>query len=398
MTVDETKAQTDQFPTEAESRPRGLSLKASIPLLLLAGLVGIVVYRGIVSRAKAEKALQGETRQLSIPTLFVVHPSKGPAADEIVLPGNTQAFTDAPIYARTNGYLKRWYFDIGSRVKAGQLLAEIETPEVDQQLQQARAGLATAQANFELAKSTAARWQFLLKTDSVSKQETDEKLGALSANQALTDSAASNVRRLEELKGFQRIYAPFNGVVTARNVDVGALIDAGAGGQGRELFHLSSISRLRVFVNVPEVDLRAATPGATAMLTLDEYPGRQFHGKIVRNSNAIDRAAHTLLVEVDVDNPKGELLPGAYASVHLKLPSQIQRLAIPSNGLLFREEGLRVAVVRDGRTQLIPVTIGRDFGKSLEVVSGLMPDDVVVVNPPDSLISGTPVHTKVQAE
>jgi RND family efflux transporter MFP subunit len=398
MTVDETKLQIDQFPAQGESRPRGLSPKAAIPVLLLAALVGIAIYRGIISRTNAEKALQGETRQLAIPTLIVVHPTTGPVADEIVLPGNTQAFTEAPIYARTNGYLKRWYFDIGARVKAGQLLAEIETPEVDQQLQQAKAGLATSQANLELAKSTAARWQFLLKTDSVSKQETDEKLGALSANQALTDAAASNVRRLEELKGFQRIYAPFDGVVTARNVDVGALIDAGAGGQSRELFHLASINRLRVYVNVPEVDLRAATPGATAMLTLDEYPGRQFHGKIVRNSNAIDRAAHTLLVEVDVDNPKGELLPGAYASVHLKLPSQVQRLTIPSNAVLFREEGLRAADVRNGRTQLVPITIGRDFGKTLEVASGLKPDDLVVINPPDSLISGTPVHTKAQTE
>jgi RND family efflux transporter MFP subunit len=261
---------------------------------------------------------------------------------------------------------------------------------------QARAQMATAQATYSLAQSTASRWQFLLKSDSVSKQETDEKLGDLNAKKAIVDSAASNVRRLEELQGFQRIYAPFSGVITARNVDTGALIEAGSSGTGRELFHLTAINTLRVYVNVPQVYSRAARPGAGATLTLDEYPGRVFHGKLVRNANAIDPASHTLLVEVDVDNPTGELLPGAYVSVHLKLPSQVRSVTIPSNALLFRQEGLRTAIVRNGRTQLVPITIGRDFGHAVEVVSGLQANEPVILNPADSIISGTPVHIRQQ--
>jgi RND family efflux transporter MFP subunit len=314
--------------------------------------------------------------------------------DEIVLPGNTQAYTDTPIYARTSGYLKRWYFDIGAHVKAGQSLADIETPEVDQQLAQAKAQLATAQANFELAKSTAARWQDLLKSDSVSKQETDEKLGDLNAKKATVDSADSNVRRLQEMLGFQKIYAPFSGVITARNVDTGSLIDAGANSPGRELFHLAAINVLRVYVSVPEAYSRAARTGATAVLTLDEFPGRVFHGKLVRNANSIDMNARTLLVEVDVANPTGELLPGSYVQVHLKLPSAVRSVTIPSNALLFRQEGTRVAVVREGRAQLVPIQIGRDYGNTVEVVSGLKANEPVILNPADSILSGTPVHVR----
>jgi RND family efflux transporter MFP subunit len=363
---------------------------------MLALVIGLVVFRGITARAKATTDLGRDTQQNAIATVMVTYPEAGAPHQEIVLPGNTQAFTDTPIYARTNGYLRRWYFDIGARVKAGQLLADIETPEVDQQLRQAQAELATAQANYTLAQSTAERWQFLMKSDSVSKQETDEKLGDLNAKKAIVDSAESNVRRLEETQRFQKIYAPFSGVITARNVDIGALIDAGSNTPGRELFHLASINTLRVYVNVPEVYSRAAVPGATAELTLDEYPGRVFHGKLVRNANAIDSATHTLLVEVDVSNPKGELLPGSYVSVHLKLPSQVESVTIPSNALLFRQEGLRAAIVRDGKTQLIPIKIGRDFGHSVEVVSGLAAKDPVILNPPDSIISGTPVNMKQQ--
>jgi RND family efflux transporter MFP subunit len=379
-----------------ETETRGTGPFVWIALALLALVIGIVVFRGITARAKATTELQRDTRQNAVATVMVTYPEAGAPHQEIVLPGNTQAFTDTPIYARTNGYLRRWYFDIGARVKAGQLLAEIETPEVDQQLRQAQAQLATAQANYSLAQSTAARWQFLMKSDSVSKQETDEKLGDLNAKKAIVDSAQSNVRRLEETQRFQKIYAPFSGVITARNIDIGALIDAGSNAPGRELFHLASINTLRVYVNVPEVYSRAAVPGGTAELTLDEYPGRVFHGKLVRNANAIDSATHTLLVEVDVDNPKGELLPGAYVSVHLKLPSQVQSVTIPSNALLFRQEGLRAAIVRDGKTQLVPIRIGRDFGHSVEVVSGLSAKDPVILNPPDSIISGTPVNTKKQ--
>jgi RND family efflux transporter MFP subunit len=394
MIVDESKSTAVTNPPSTENNPDGggLGPLAWIILLVIAVALGVVVYMGISSRAQADKTLKQQTGEDAVGTVSVTYPKLDSPLDEIVLPGNTQAFTDTPIYARTSGYLRHWYFDIGAHVKAGQLLADIETPEVDQQLAQAKAELATAQANYDLAQSTAARWQDLLKTDSVSKQETDQKLGDLNAQKATVDSAASNVRRLREMLGFQKIYAPFSGVITARNIDIGSLIDAGANSPGHELFHLAAINILRVYVSVPEVYSRAARPGATATLTLDEFPGRVFHGKLVRNANSIDMTARTLLVEVDVDNPTGELLPGAYVSVHLKLPSQVRSVTIPSNTLLFREEGMRVAIVRNGRTELTPITIGRDYGKSVEVVSGLNASDPVILNPTDSTISGTPVH------
>lgn len=397
MTVDETKSidvMGSNVPAASAPESRGLGPVAIIILCLLLLGLGIVVYRGIVSRASASTELQGLTKESSVPTVVVAFPEANAPLDEVVLPGNTQAFTDTPIYARTSGYIKKWYFDIGARVKAGQLLADIETPEVDQQLQQVKADLATANANLGLAQSTAARWQDLLKSDSVSKQETDEKVGDLNAKNAIVDSMQSNVRRLQETQGFQKIYAPFSGVITARNVDIGSLIDAGANTPARELFHLASINTLRVYVSVPEVYSRAAMPGADATLTLDEFPGRVFHGKLVRNANSIDTASHTLLLEVDVNNPTGQLLPGSYVSVHLKMPSQIKAVTVPSNALLFREEGLRVAVVRNGHAELVPITIGRDFGKAVEVVSGLRPGEPVILNPPDSLISGSAVNVK----
>jgi RND family efflux transporter MFP subunit len=398
MLVDQPKSMDVSTPAAppGNTESRGVGPFVWIGLAVLAVILGFAVYRGITARATANTALRQDTRHNAVATVVVTYPEAGAPLQEIVLPGNTQAFTDTPIYARTNGYLRRWYFDIGAHVKAGQLLAEIETPEVDQQLQQSQADLATAQANYSLAQSTASRWQFLMKSDSVSKQETDEKLGDLNAKKAIVDSATSHVRRLQETQGFQKVYAPFSGVITARNVDTGALISAGASTPARELFHLSSINTLRVYVNVPEVYSRAAVPGSLATLTLDEYPDRVFHGKLVRNANAIDSATHTLLVEVDVDNQKGELLPGAYVAVHMKLPGQVRAVTIPSNALMFREEGLRAAIVRDGKTELVPIKIGRDFGHSVEVVSGLSGKDPVILNPQDSLISGTPVTIKQQ--
>jgi RND family efflux transporter MFP subunit len=396
MIVDEPKLATLAMPpgSNDDQTPKRLGPFVWILLLLFAVALGVVIYLGITSRAKADTALRRDTGKTAISTVSVIHPEVDSPLDEIVLPGNTQAYTDTPIYARTSGYLKRWYFDIGAHVKAGQLLADIETPEVDQQLAQAKAQLATSQANFELAKSTAARWQDLLKSDSVSKQETDEKLGDLNAKKATVDSADSNVRRLQEILGFQKIYAPFSGVITARNVDTGSLIDAGANSPGRELFHLAAINVLRVYVSVPEAYSRAARTGATAALTLDEFPGRVFHGKLVRNANSIDMNARTLLVEVDVANPTGELLPGSYVQVHLKLPSAVRSVTIPSNALLFRQEGTRVAVVREGRAQLVPIQIGRDYGNTVEVVSGLKANEPVILNPADSILSGTPVHVR----
>lgn len=399
MTTNETKEtvepeshQTAVPPAQVPDRVATFGWKTWVFLLIIAGVGGMFIHSGIAARVSAETALETETQESSIPTVSVVQPSRGAASEEIVLPGNTQAFTDTPIYARTNGYLRKWYVDIGAKVKTGDLLAEIETPEIDHQLQQARADLATAMANLHLAESTAERYQVLLRKESVSKQETDEKVGDLNAKKAIVDSAQSNVHRLQDLQSYQRIYAPFDGIITARNIDVGALVDAGAGTPGKELFHLAATNRLRVYVSVPEVNAAASRPGAEARLTLDEFPGRVFTGTIARNSNAIDSASHTLLTEVDVANPTGELLPGAYVKVHLHLaPATSNALTVPVNTLLFRSEGLRIAVVRDGKADLLPVKLGRDYGNEVEVIAGLRPGASVILNPSDSLVSGTPV-------
>jgi RND family efflux transporter MFP subunit len=397
VTSGEAEPGADACPqTRRRTRRRSaLSLAVVVGLALLLG--GGIAW-GIRARLRADAALKQTTERNGVPIVKVVYPKRTVSTEEIVLPGNTQAFTDTPIYARTSGYLKRWYFDIGSRVKQGQLLAEIDTPEVDEQLRQARADLLTAQANLDIAEVTAARWQRLLTTNSVSKQETDQFVANAKAMKSTVESNGANVRRLEQLQSFEKVYAPFDGIVTARSIDVGALIDAGANPQSRELFHMAAISTLRVFVAVPEVSARAGQPGARASLVLDEFPGRTFEGRVVRTSNAIDPAARTLLVEVDVDNPKGELLPGAYVRVHLPMPGSRQAVTIPANTLLFRAEGLRVGVVRAGRAELVPLKIGRDYGATVEVVSGLGPEDAVITDPSDSLTGGTPVRVQTAAE
>jgi RND family efflux transporter MFP subunit len=378
----------DGSQSRSAARRRTAILVAAAALTVLA----LVIYSGIHSRAVAESRLTQRTQEGAVPTVAVVFPREGAPTQEIVLPGNTQAFSDAPIYARTNGYLKHWYFDIGAHVQKGQLLAEIETPEVDQQLLQARAELDTAQANLKIAKITATRWQDLVSNGSVSQQETDQAVSNLSAVKAAAESSAANVRRLEQLQSFEKIYAPFNGIITARNTDIGALIDAGATTQPRELFHIAAIGTLRLYVSVPEVYSRAARSGAPATLTLDEFPEQTFHGTLVRNANAIDIASRTLLVEVDVDNPTGQLLPGAYVFVHLKLPDQTRSVTIPSNTLIFRKEGLQVGLVSNGKAELVPVKISRDYGNSVEILSGLKPTDAVIVDPSDSLVAGMPVR------
>jgi RND family efflux transporter MFP subunit len=376
-------------PVERQPRPgRGIVLL----VLIAVAATGWFIYKGISARVAAEDTLERQSKEDALLTVSVTRPKVTTESQSLTLPGNTQAFKEAPIYARTSGYLKRWYADIGTRVHSGELLAEIETPEVDQQLQQARADLQTAQANLALSKTTAARWQDMLKTNSVSQQETDEKVGDLAAKKAIADSAAANVRRLENLQSYEKIYAPFDGVVTARNTDVGALIGADAN-TGRELFHVAAIDRLRVYVSVPEEYERAAKSGAKAVLTLNEFPGRNFLGTVVRNANAIDPTSRTLLVEIDVNNPSGELLPGAYTMVHLEAGGHASRaLMIPANTLLFRSEGLRVAVVRDGKAVLTPIQVGRDFGEKLEITAGLKPDDELIVNPPDSIVTGAPLR------
>jgi RND family efflux transporter MFP subunit len=356
-------------------------------------IVAAVVISGIVPRVRARATLRNETNQLAVPSVVVAQPKKAAPGQEVILPANVQAFKDAPIYARTNGYLKRWYVDIGARVKTGQLLAEIDTPEVDQQLRQARADLSTAEANMHLSEITSTRYQGLLKTDSVSQQEADNADGDFAAKKAIVQSSQANLRRLEELTSFQKIYAPFDGVITARNTDIGQLIDSGSsGGPKSEMFHMAQPGKLRVYVNVPEVYSQLAKPGLKADLTLAEFPGRRFEGTLIRTADAIDFATRTLLVEIEVNNPTGELLSGAYAEVHLKLPGNIATFTIPVNTLLFRAEGLRVAVVKDGKANLVPVTLGHDFGSEVEVLTGLNGDENLIVNPPDSIVSGQPVR------
>jgi RND family efflux transporter MFP subunit len=366
---------------------KGPVIGASVMLLLAVG----IAFWGIAGRARDLVAVTRETRERAVPAVAVIAPERGVPQEEVTLPGTMQAYSDAPIYARTNGYLKRWFANIGAHVHAGQLLAEIDTPEIDQQLQQARADETTAEANAHLASTTADRYRDLIRTDSVSRQDLDVANGTLEARQAAVQSAHANVMRLEQLHAFTRIEAPFAGVITARNIDVGALIDSGSG--ARELFHIADTARLRVFVNVPQVYSRAAQTGLSAELTLKEFPGRRFTGLLARTSRAIDVASRTLLTEIDVDNAKGELLPGSYCEVHLKLPGPTTTLKLPVNAVIFSTDGLKVAVIEHGnRVALKTVALGRDFGNTVEVVSGLEPNDEVVVNPPDSIAEGQTVR------
>jgi RND family efflux transporter MFP subunit len=376
-----------------EDRGQTGSLRALIALLAAAGIaLGFFIYSGIRSRLQAASILQRTTEEAAISDVVVVYPKQNPPTEEIVLPGGTQPYISSPIYARTNGYLVNWFFDIGARVKKGDLLAVIDTPELDKQLQQAKADLETSKANLALAKITADRWQGLIKTRSVSQQSTDQAVENLGAMEATVESYAANVRRLEDLVSFERVYAPFDGIITVRNTDIGWLIDAGANPASSLLFQLAEISTLRIFVAVPQVYSRAAGIGATAAITSDEFPNQTFRGKINRTSTSIDLASRTLNTEVDVDNSMGQLLPGAYLQVHLQLGGKSHAVTIPSNTLLFRSEGLRVGVVRGDRVELAPITIGRDYGATVEVVFGLTPSDAVIINPSDSLISGQAVR------
>src|SRR5437660_2795031 len=364
---------------------------AALALALLA--VVALLISGIWSRVRARSTLNAETAQTALPPVSIVSPKQTAPAEEIILPGNVQPFISSPIYARTNGYLRKWYFDIGVHVKKGQLLAVIETPEVDQQLQQARSNLLTAQANLDLAAITKTRYQGLLKSNAVSQQDVDNAVGTYNANKAIVQADQAAVDQYPALVSFEQIYAPFDGIVTARNTDIGDLISSGsAGGVKTDLFHIAQPGKLRVYVNVPEEYSQGVKAGMTADLRLAEFPGRTFRGTLVRTAEAITVTTRTLLVEIDVDNPTGTLLTGSYAEVHLAVPAQSSTLLLPVNTLLFRSEGLRVGVVKDGKVALVAVTPGHDFGNQIEIVSGLKPDDQVVVNPPDSLITGQQVQ------
>jgi len=401
--IDEGRDANELQRLPPELRRTGVAMRVVRRLLLVVftlAIVAAVVISGILPRVKAKKQLEAETKELATRVVNVTRPKRATPAQEVILPASIQAYTEAPIYARTNGYLKRWTADIGARVKTGQLLAEIDTPEIDQQLRQARADLATAEANFKLAEITAKRYEELLKTNSVAQQDADNAAGNFDAKRAAVESARASVSRLEELESFSKIYAPFDGVITARNTDVGALIDSGSGGgPQRELFHIAMTKKLRVYVNIPQAYSQASKPGLRASITLADFPGRSFSGLLVRTSNAIDPSSRTLLSEIDLDNPGDTILPGAYGEVHLKLPSVTPTYLLPVNTLLFRSEGLRIATVQYGkRIVLLPITLGRDFGTEVEVVSGLTGEEAVVLNPPDSLANGETVQVSRSAE
>jgi RND family efflux transporter MFP subunit len=364
--------------------------------LALAGaviLVAALLMSGIWSRVRARAALDTETTQAALTAVSVVSPKQTTPAEEIILPGNVQPYISSPIYARTNGYLKKWYFDIGAHVKQGELLALIETPEVDQQLEQARSNLLTAQANLELAAITKTRYQGLLKSNAVAQQDVDNAVGTYNANNAIVEADKAAVQQYSALVSFEKVYAPFDGVITARNTDIGDLINSGSSSVAKtDLFHIAQPGRLRVYVNVPEEYSRGIKVGMTADLSLAEFPDRKFQGQLVRTANDINLATRTLLVEIDVNNPTGTLLTGSYAEVHLAVPTQASTFLIPVNTLLFRTEGLRVGIVKDGKVVLTAVTPGHDFGNQMEIVSGLKSDDHVIINPPDSIVSGQEVQ------
>ena len=348
---------------------------------------------GISSRIGAGKALRTETSQVAITAVSVISPKQTVPAQEIILPGNVEPFINSPIYSRTNGYLKTWSSDIGAHVKKGQLLAVIETPEVDQQLEQSLSNLNTAKANLALSEITKNRYEGLLKTNAVSQQDVDNAVGSYNANKAIVEASQANVKQLQALQSFENIYAPFDGVITARNTDIGDLINSGSSsGVKTDLFHIAQPGTLRVYVNVPEEYSQGVKVGMTADLSLAEFAGRQFQGKLVRTAEAINVTTRTLLIEIDVDNPSGTLFTGSYAEVHLKVPTQASTYLLPVNTLLFRSEGLQVGIVKDGKVALSAVTPGHDFGSEIEIVAGLKASDQVIVNPPDSIISGQQVQ------
>jgi RND family efflux transporter MFP subunit len=369
---------------------RGWVVLIAIVVLLVADLI-----LGIRSRVRAETNLRAATAQMAVPSVSVVLPKQTAPAQELILPGNIQPFISSPIYARTDGYLKNWYFDIGAHVKAGDLLATIQTPEVDEELAQARSTLATAEANLALAQITRDRYQSLLTKHAVPQQSVDNAVGSYAANKAIVDADQANVRHYAALVSFEKVYAPFDGVIIARNTDIGDLINSGSSIAPRtDLFDMVQASTLRVYVNVPEEYSQGVKPGVTqADIVLAEFPGKRFPGKLVRTADAINATTRTLLIEVDLPNPSGRLFSGSYAEVHLKIPGQNSTYLVPVNTLIFRSSKLQVGVVKDGKVSVIDVTPGHDFGDEIEIVAGLSAHDQIVLNPPDSLVSGEEVET-----
>lgn len=384
-------------PSPTELRQPQSRRRWVIPALVVVVIAGVLAGE-MRSRVKAATSLRAVTSQMAVPSASVVLPKRTVPAQEIVLPGNIQPYISSPTYARTDGYLKKWYFDIGAHVKKGDLLAIIQTPEVDEQLSQARSTLATAQANLELAQVTKDRYESLLKKHAVSQQDVDNAAGTYAANKAIVDADTANVRHYAALVSFEKVYAPFDGVITARNTDIGDLINSGSNTVPRtDLFDIAQTRTLRVYVNVPEEYSQAVKPGKTAAdIILSEFPGKRFPGRLVRTSDAINATTRTLLTEVDVDNPGGTLFSGSYTEVHLKVPAQNTTFLLPVSALIFRGEKLQVGVVKNGHAVVTDVTPGHDFGDQIEITAGLAPNDKVIVNPSDSLVSGQRVNV-VQA-
>ncbi len=401
-------------PQKHSLEPTREATRRTVAIVIVLFVVAVVVaIIGILPRMHARAALRKETDSMAVPDVAVVTPQMGEPMQEVLLPGTIQAFSDAPIYARTNGYVKAWYHDIGAHVHKGELLAVIETPELDRQVDEARASLVTAKANLGLAHVTAQRYQGLSGTEAVSKQSIDTATQTESAQTASVAVAQQSLNQLLEMQSFERVYAPFDGVITARNVDVGQLVDSGSnGGTGsssnsagnistvgmstngpRELFHISNMNTVRIFVNVPGVYVSEARPGVKTNIDVPGFAGRVFKGTIVRTANAIDLNTRTLTVEVDIPNQKHELLPGAYGQVHLQLPIKHPALIIPVDTMLFRSEGLRVVTVdAQNHSHLHVITVGRDWGTTIEVLTGLTPQDRVINNPPDSITENEAVH------
>ena len=397
IAVKQTIDRTETAPSDLRGKQQHSIHRWVAPSVIVAILTGVLI-AGIWSRVNAEADLRTVTAQMAVPSVSVVRPAPAAPADEIILPGSIQPFISSPVYARTDGYLKKWYFDIGAHVKEGQLLVTIQSPEIDEQLAQAQSTLATAQANLQLAQITNERYQAMFQKHAVSQQDADNAAGSYAANKAIVDADMASVRHYEALVSFEKVYAPFAGVITARNTDIGDLINAGSNSAPKtDLFHIAQTNTLRVYVNVPEEYSRGIQPGKTiANIVLAELPGQKFRGKVVRTSEAINGATRTLLTEIDLSNPGNVLLTGSFAEVHLSIPSGKSTFLVPVNTLIFRSQQVQVGVIRNGKVVLTDLTPGHDFGGEMEVVAGLNADDQVVVNPPDSLVTGQPVNV-VQA-
>jgi RND family efflux transporter MFP subunit len=383
---------------DTETAPDQKPIKASHGITAVVGLIVVLIVLGalgILPRQHAQTVLAERTNELAAPSVIAIAPKPGDPIQELTLPGNVTSYTDSPVYARTSGYLTHWYFDIGAKVKQGALLAEIASPEVDQQLSQAEADLNTAQANANNARIQADRYKGLVASNAVSQQDTDTFVNQASSTAAQVKSAEANVNRLKQLTAFEKVYAPFDGVITARSVDIGQLIDSGA---GKELFHMQAVQTLRVYTNLPGVFSGSVKRGEMIQLTFAEHPGQIFSGKLVRTSDAIDPASRTLLVEIDVDNHNGQLLAGTLAQVHFKVNPVGSVFVIPVSALVFRSEGLRVGTVKDGIAHLNPVTIGQDDGRTVQIITGLDKSDQIIQDPPDSLIDGEKVHVLTPQE